>query len=234
MSRMPLIEYEIVTADIVMNQVFHRPIFDWERAARKFFATVYDAISPKYPISARELSLSQSIVLSDVSSRYSIFGGNSSVYLNPDKVGANFVGIQSRDIETAMDIQTAVQERFDSEFPECMVRSVEYRWVGHVRLRDRAVGDYLATFAPQLSGRPEITDFAYKPGIRFRLSRAQPTAEFELTAERSLAFDDALFISRAISLGLPDGPGTFAKRLALLVEFDEIGLRCANLTSSRT
>lgn len=227
---MPTFSYEIVKADINIQQVFERPLLDWDTAAKRFFGTVYDGLNKKYTVSPRDLSVIPGTTLGEVSSNYNIFGGASSIYLSADRITANFVGISTKDLETALDIQGGVQARFEADFPECRIKSVEMRWQGHVRLHDIKIVDFLQQFeVGSVKGALEKSGWKPNIGLRFRAVRAEPTGEFEMTAERSLAFEDALFISRAVVLKDIASNEPFDGRIAALVRLDEEGLRAANL-----
>lgn len=229
---MSLLQYDLLKADIAIQQTFQKPLFAWEDAARRFFATVFEALSPTYSVASKDFSIAPGTTLGEVSSRYNIFGGASSIYLMPDRLVANFLSVGPNDIDVAVDILRLVQGKFSVDFNDVIVKSIEYRWQGHIRVHAVTPSQFFENFqhssiASSLSAKGMMLD----QGLHFRAIQQSPPASIDLTAERSLAFEGGVFLTRGVVLTSAEKYLTFEDKYNAISLLDEYCLEAINLSN---
>jgi len=194
MSAGDLTPFGPLTTDVTVGLNFARPSFDWARVPVKFFEVVYGALAPHYALRSRDFSVLPADNYGAVSATYTLFGGNSTITLQPDKLVAQFPSLKPSDSQIVADIMSRVHDEFMNTFEDIPVASFEYREYGHHELFGIDINSYLARLvAPNLNDRAAENGLQMTGGLHLSLVADNNLSSTSLHFERSLLSPAALF-----------------------------------------
>ena len=207
-------------ASAYLRVAFARPMFDWQNTSRQFFEAIYDTLSPMLTVTADDFSVRVSNSLNEVAARYDLFGGPSAVVLTAKDLSFEFPDLVPSDYGLAARIAESVEQRLHSEFPECGRSSMRLTLNEHLNvLAPGNADDYLSRYAiPSVESvfaqRPDLQQY----GAVFSATDAERQWQARCLVERSEALDDALFLTRDVTLLRVDEAAATASGLALIWE----------------
>ena len=215
---------------------FARPLFDWRNVPRRFFESLYDALSPRLAVSAADFSVQDSYSLNEVSARYRVFGGPNAIVLSAQHLALEFPDLVRDDYGLVAEIAQAVDRQLEADFSECGRAGMRLTLHEHLDvLGPGGAEDYLARYAiPSIQSAFGEHAGSHLYGAAFSTTDAGGRWQARCQVERSEArdLDNAIFLTRDVTLLRADqslAPGT---GLALIWEVAETCARALDLEVS--
>jgi hypothetical protein len=189
-------QFSPLRTDLILQLNFGRPILDWKDIPTRFFAMIYDSVSPRFNVSSRDFSVSVGNILGDVSARYSVFGGNNAIIIYSDRIVVQFSALQPNDYAIATEIIQLAHDGFGSAFDEIAIASFEYKAFEHLNLVGRPSSqEFLEQFRSDKLNSAFTAEFSnVDQAINLRFSTLDQLCNLSATVERSLLSASAVFV----------------------------------------
>ena len=217
-----------------LRVAFARPMFDWQNLPRQFFEAIYDTLSPMLAVTADDFSVRVSNSLNEVAARYDLFGGPSAVVLTAKDLSFEFPNLVRSDYGLAAKIAESVEQRPHSDFAECGRASMRLTLNEHLNvLAPGNADDYLSRYTiPSVESTFAQTPSLQQYGAVFSATEAERQWQARCLVERSEALNDALFLTREVTLLRVDEDDATASGLALIWEVIDTCARALDLEMS--
>ena len=178
------------------------PLFDWHNIPKRFFETVYRALTPEIVVSADHFSVANSNSLDGVSVSYRIFGGPSVVTLTAEKPVIDFLDLLLKDYPLAARITESIERSFTADCPEC-----EYSWIRislyeHASIRSGASAtEYLRRYSiPSVDHAFGESGEIQSPAGLFSVADRDAKWQARCTVEHSELLENGLFLQRDVTI----------------------------------
>lgn len=192
-------------ASALLNIVFSPPFFSWNGVEARFFQMVHDALQPLIMVKPEDFAIAPATNLGEVSARYSIFGGASTVSLFANRLTMNFPKLSREDTPLIQSIVGALDTGFTERFQEQQYNTMQVVSAEHATI-DCAGGaaDYLVRYAVPSASR--LNNTVLTPGAHFGLGDKDAAWRALCTVEKSEILEDGLFLKFDVTfLKVPEG-----------------------------
>src|SRR5262245_44039399 len=109
---------------------------------------IYQALTNKIRINPSDFSVASSFNLGEVRARYAVYGGNTSVSLQSDKLVLDFPNLLQSDLPIVADIMHSVHDAFPKAFSDVPYNRIEVLAYEHLQLQENeAVARFLDRYA---------------------------------------------------------------------------------------
>src|SRR5262245_48286395 len=104
------IKCKSLRANIHCQLPFRRPILDLTNLPSRFFSMTFDCLVGKIAVTASDFSVRAGNGLGDVSWKYNIFGGFTSVTMHPDRLAFDFPNLAPSEYPIARQVIESVHD----------------------------------------------------------------------------------------------------------------------------
>jgi hypothetical protein len=104
---------------------FKRPVLDFNNIPGRFFSMIFDCLAGKIQVSTTDFSVRGGNALSELHSKYNVYGGISSVTMYSDRLAFDFPNLAPNDLPVVRQIIEAVHNAFPDVFSELDYDRVE-------------------------------------------------------------------------------------------------------------
>ena len=181
-------------------------ITDWASAQMRFIAAIARELSGVLPVRAMDFSSNPSSELGESWCKYRIFGGASTIVLNPGALQLNFVNLSENDYPTVKEIIRRSKDVLSKDIGSYTRERVSLSSNLHVGTVEKGVADvYLEQFAVK-----QVADVAktnstiqYRPAVKVILSDNSNNAVNWVvyrSVEKSELLPDGLFVTTFIDV----------------------------------
>jgi hypothetical protein len=234
---MAVYKFKPLRSSIRADALFTRPILEWEHVSTRFFVMVRDALAGKTNPSVAEFSVEPAAVLAQVRARYRLFGGATSIVIQPDRLVFDFPNLVPVDYPIVSDVIAAIHDAFPKAFPEVKYERVETQSLEHLDLVEiGAIERFLGQYEIALTENAFPGPVVMQPGLKFTVVALDQSWQCALIAERSLLSATALFVQLNVSIRNLDNAPSFSDKVARITTVTNsvmrfIGLESANAAS---
>lgn len=222
-------KYRFLRGNIRYELFFKAPMLDLSNIGSGFFRMVFELL-PKADVKVNvgEFSIRNSSIFSENQARYSIYGGNSSVSMQADRLIFDFPGVVEADLPIMWGVIKAIHDAFPSVFPDLDYDRLESNSGSHLLLPDVAAVDrLLARFAiadiDKVFGEGNAI---MRPTGKIDLVAVDQSWSYSTTLERSLLQPNALFVYTASTFRGLSATTSFQSKIEATLG---ITLKCLNI-----
>jgi hypothetical protein len=191
------LKFKLARENLHVQMLFKRPLFKWQEAAIRFFEFVYDALGVRLNIQPSEFSINPTHSYGDARARFSIYGGNTSITLMPDKLSFDFPGLLSSDLPLVYEIMGVIHDKFPNVFAEVEQGRIEVQDYAHLDLGTveaaKTVLDRYRIDSIETSFSP--ASVLNTPSLKFTVLADDGSWQSELMVDQSLLITSGLFVS---------------------------------------
>lgn len=184
-------------------------ITDWTSVQTRFIAALARELNVLFPVRAMDFSSNPSPELGESWCKYRIFGGASTIVLNPGALQLNFVNLSENDYPTVKEIIRRSKDVLSKDIGSYTRERVSLSSNLHVGTIEEGVVDvYLEQFAVK-----QVADVAktnstlqYRPAVKVILSEDSDNAVHWVvyrSVEKSEWLPDGLFVTTFIDVSSP-------------------------------
>ena len=235
---MAVYKFKPLRSSIRADALFTRPILEWEHVSSRFFVMVSDALVGKTDPSVAEFFVEPATVLAEVRARYRLFGGATSIVIQPDRLVFDFPNVVPANYPIISDVIAAIHDAFPKAFPELKYERIETQSLEHLDLVEigaieRFLGQYEITLTENAFPAPVVM----QPGLKFTVVAQDQSWQCALIAERSRLSATALFVVLNMSIRNLDNAPSYSDKVARITTVTNsvmrfIGLESANAAST--
>jgi hypothetical protein len=215
-----VIEVKSVWTSLNVTLALKRPVLsEWQAIPGRFFIMIYDALAGVVPMNSKEFSVLPANQLSEVRAKYAIYGGASSVYINPDALVFDFPSLLPKDTAVVQQILARVHDAFPKAFPELTYETINGQSFEHLEFinENSNPADYLMRFmfanaTTQLGGEPVV----FQPAGKCDIIAQDQSWKCTLGVERSLHNARAVFVAITFSLNKVNPNSPFRAKAELV------------------
>ncbi len=184
-------------------------IADWAGASQKFISGLaerFDTI-----VLAEDFNVNLSNSLGDMSCRCRLFGGACLITLTPNELRLTFKNVSYAAYPAVFSTMRSTLGWLASDFGSHKQDTLYFRCNEHVHSDDeQSVDEYLNQFAHDkiLEALESEAAVSYQPSIRIALIGTKKNWSLQRLVEKSLQFNDELFVSTNVSILLRDAEDT--------------------------
>ena len=195
--------------DLSINFVLSPFITDWASAQTRFIAAIARELSDVLSVRAMDFSANPSSELGESWCKYRIFGGASTIVLNPGALQLNFVNLSENDYPTVKEIIRRSKGVLSKDIGGYTRERVSLSSNLHVGTVEKGVADvYLEQFAVKQVTEVAKTDsrILYSPAVKVILSDNSKNAVnwvVHRSVEKSEWLPDGLFVTTFIDVSSP-------------------------------
>jgi hypothetical protein len=235
---MAVYKFKPLRSSIRADALFTRPILEWERVNSRFFAMVHDALAGKTNPSVAEFSVETAAVLAGVRARYRLFGGATSIVIQPDRLVFDFPTLVPSDYLIVSDVIATIHDALPKAFPELNYDRLEAQSAEHLDLVETgAVERFLGQYEIALTENAFPAPVVMQPGLKFTVVAQDQSWQCALIAERSILNATALFVMLNLSIRNLDNAPSYSDKVARITTVTNsvmrfIGLESANDAST--
>ncbi len=178
-------------------------ITGWPSAEERFITAINREFSELLPVRPQDFSSSRAGELGESYCKYRIFGGRSTIVLNPDTLQLNFVEFIEIDNEIVIEIIRRSLDMLSKDIGGYTRNHFYLVSDRHVAIvNDGRAEVYLNQFALEqpadIAGKEETVE--YQPSVKIVLSDKDRHWTLRRTVEKSELLDNGLFVSTHISV----------------------------------
>jgi hypothetical protein len=225
-------KFGVVQRSLRVEIPFEGLLFKWHDVAPRFFSFIYERLRERITIKSNEFSAPLAAAhMGDLYAKYSIFGGNASVTLFPDKLIFDFPNLTVSDQLLVNDIMRAVHDGLSTAFPELSSRRIEIVDLAHLDVGSvELVESFMRLFyAGQIGMRATQLPLIYRAAGRLLISADDGAWQNSVLIDRSLAKTTALFVSFSMSFFNVPWSLSFEEKQALVLTASGNCLRLLDL-----
>lgn len=128
---------------------FIRPIFDWREVFPRFFKMVYECLGSQIRVQVSDFTgAAAPASMADVRARWAVYGGQSSVTLNADRLEFDFPALFPNDLQLVWHILRTFHDVFPTYFSDCQYDRIESVSNEHLAMpTDPGVTAYLQRYS---------------------------------------------------------------------------------------
>lgn len=196
-----------IASSVVVEGSFSPFIFDWGDSSGRFCKVVHSALSNETNVGPSDFEEKHGLSLADNSVRFNFPGSRLSFTLTVDQLAIKFIDIKTEDLNLVMESSRSIVTGFQKEFPELHFKYVRCSFHEHLKcLGDSSITEFLSRFdffsAKEKTKKNSVT--VISPCARFKVMNESARWYAECSADRSLRYDNALFLSGIVEfLGVP-------------------------------
>ena len=178
-------------------------ITGWPSAKERFITAISREFSGLLPVRPHDFSSSSTGELGEAYCKYRIFGGRSTIVLNPDTLQLNFVDFIENDNEIVIETIRRSLDMLSKDIGSYARNHFYLISDRHVVIvNDERAEVYLNQFALEqpadIAGKEETVE--YQPSVKIILSDKDRSWTLRRTVEKSELLDNGLFVSTHISV----------------------------------
>jgi hypothetical protein len=223
-------KFRTLRRSIRAEAIFIRPILEWEGVSSRFFAMVHGALAGKTNPSVAEFSVEPANVLGEVRARYRLFGGTTSIFIQPDRLMFDFPNLVSADYPIVFDVIAIIHDAFPKAFPELKYERVEIQSLDHLDLVENgAVERFLRRYEIPTADNSFASPVVMQPGLKFTVVAQDQSWQCALLAERSLLSATALFVGLNMSVRALSTAPSYADKMGRITAVRNSVLRFIGL-----
>jgi hypothetical protein len=210
---------------------FERPIINWTEVAPKFFDMILTSVGARIPVLVNQFSTSTTGRVSDFFARYSIYGGNSTITLFPDKLVFDFPQLNPPDVPLVGDLLRTVHDALSADFLQASYSRIDIQVGEHLELvPPSTVTEFLNRY--RIKGLDEVfvqAEAVVEPAVRFSAKSSKPPWSCTLMVEQSLMNAAAIFLWESTSLTDANSVPSFDDKFRLVAHIGGLALKALNL-----
>lgn len=190
-----------IVSSVVIEGCFAPFIFDWGDSSGRFCKVVHSALSNQTKVGPSDFEEQHGLSFADNLLRFNFPGSSLSFTLTPDQLAIRFIDIKSEDLNLVMESIQSIVTGFQKEFPEVHFEDVRCSLHEHLKcLGDSSITEFLSRFAFFSSKEKENKNSTtvVSPCARFTVTNQRARWYAECSADRSLRYDNALFVSAIV------------------------------------
>jgi hypothetical protein len=193
---------------------------------------VHDALAGKTNPSVAEFSVDPANVLAEVRARYRLFGGATSIVIQPDRLVCDFPNLVPSDYLIVSDVIAAIHDAFPKAFPELNYGRLDGQSLEHLDLVENGgVERFLAQHEIATIENAFSSPVVMQPGLKFTVVAQDQSWQCALNAERSVLSATALFVLLNMSIRDLGITPSYREKVARLAGVRNSVLRCIGLES---
>lgn len=181
-------------------------ITDWVPTQTRFIAAIVRDLGELGPVRSLDFKANSSPELGESRCTYRIFGGASTIILDPETLRLNFTSINENDRQTVTEITRCALDLLSKDIGGYTQDRVSLTSNRHVETVSKGAADaYLEQFALKRPTDIVKTDLEieYRPTAKIILSDKEDTWALHRLVEKSGVLPDGLFINTLIFISSP-------------------------------